>query len=449
MIKNKLYMRAFSTILSVLTIFSGTYNNGVKAVEEEKVKKTVQTDKAKVASGETASHKEVKRGLTSPAQPNASKGENKTKQSSNTDAEKPDAAIQTPPSINLASLNEINTIRKEIDQRKYTELLHLTHLFANVLSYCDITKYKWDENDTAAISSGAKQTLTEEQKSEICEMFTYVRTHEQLFNPLTFSGNFVATAEGNFGGPSIIAYKQLREICTKVNTPIPTNAFTGLVKRGLTLFGLSENRVYSDNELCGVRGIFLLHRVSSATSNGKISTNSCIRDALSTVIPELVTQLNLYYRLGYMPNDFTAQLLTAWNGIIDMTTNATTAYIKEDLTPYIKGQLTALSTSVDEKVAVIEGKMPTIKETAKEITADVEHIVKITVPRACASIVATFMAIKVISLGCKYLNKKYFSSPAEKNDRNEPKQPTNAAQKSQRLHKTQQQTIAQNCPQHA
>lgn len=438
MIKNRLYMRAFSTILSVMTIFSGIYNSyGVKAVEKE-VKTTVQTDKTKA---------EVKKD-----QPNTSKEENKTKPSSSSstssskDATKPDAAIQRSPFIDPDEYQKIESMRKETDEKKRDEFLKLLKLLVNVLEYCNITKYKWDENDKEAISQGATQTLTEEQKSEICEMFTYVRSHDELFDSMSLSGSFVAPAKFSFGSSAVTAYNQLREICTQVNAPIPKDWLTNCVKGSLTWFGFSKDSVYSKEGLYDVRKLFLMYRIPRAEPDGKTSSNVCIHHALSILILAIQSTLNLAERLGYMPvNDLTVQLLHAWQAALDLMLGNVSNYVTTEAQPYIKGQGNAFKDAVYETADNLEKKMPNFQQLATRV----QNIIQTAIPLACVSIVGTYTATKVISFIYKCMDKKYFGLPAEKNDRNELKQPKNAAQKSQQLHKTQQQTIAKNCPQNA
>lgn len=382
--KSKLYIRTLSTILSVLTIFPGIYNSYG-------------------AGPSNSSSNSSPTGCTDE--------QNRT--------------IKESSALDSISYEELKKIRTECDKEKYFELLRLANNFSEVLKCCDISKYKWDDNDSEATKAGATIALNANQQKEINKMFSYVQHHEKLFeDPLNVSGNispiYVSIGVTN---PATNAYKQLREICTKVGQSIPGEGLP-------FLSWLITTRKHD------LKTLFLLHRIPRANSDGINNTDFCLPVILSKLLLEILGKIELYHGLGYMPDELSATFINVLKSSFDTLTFTMHNYVTSTVEPYIQKLMTSINGFADN----LEKKMPTVKE----VTNNVQNIIQSAVPFSCVSILCTCVGIKTISLGFKYIDKKYFSLPAEKGNRNGLDQSKQSAHKSQNPHTSKQQDIAKN-----
>lgn len=383
--RKKFYTRAFSTILSVLTVFSGVNNTyGVKAVRPE----------------------ESSQSSSSSASPNS---------------------------------DPISAALSNCDKKKLDELVKLVDLLTKVSGYCNIKEYKWDDKDQEAIKAGASKTLDETQKKEIEQMFEYVRSHSSLLDSLGLS---VLNLDVKFISPLTDSYKSLRDICQQVGTPTSNDFIDRFLKTGSNLFGFSLQSVYAETNVHNFKTLFILYRVPRADVDGGTQG---LRGILLTLISEILGIIQMSNRLGHVPyNELTAQLQYSWNEMFKTMTGDVDSYVLFTAEPYIREKLETLKTEsgsfINQKIDYVKSNILDVvnEKTLPEAEAAIdrkllaaEAAIDRTTWLICCAIVATCAARQTISLGFKYIDKKCFGSPAEKCDKNETKQPKQTSQKSQ------------------
>lgn len=396
MIENKLYMRAFSAILSVMTIFSVIYNS--YAGESNDL----------LANG--------------PGHVQPIELLNVAGLSATSDL-KTGAAVPSLPLPKTDVLQRVETIDKHLNEATREELLSLIDLYYKVISYCDVTKYKWDESDRDATTTGTRQSLTVQQKADIALLFQDVLQNPNRFDFLTFSvDSNVISASCVCGGQAAADYARLHKICTLLLPP------TGYFK-------------FLAHPQLDVQNLFLSYRLPT-DKNGYV----CLPILLRAPLAEMTARILLSQKLDSVPTPMSASFANALGTALNLAKTDAYNFIQHVIIPSADRAYHFASTAVDKKLADVEKKLP----TAASIATTTQTILQTSVPFACLAIIGSFALVKTISFGFKYMDIKCFGSPADTNARKGPRPHNTPTDQPQRLQQqASHQPIAKTISQHS
>lgn len=389
-------MRAFSAILSVMTIFSVIYNSYAGGPDDLSANENGHVQSVEISRVADLSK-------TSDLKP----GDDKPKL----------------PPLESDALQRVININKQLNETTREELLRLIDLYYNVLTYCDVTKYKWDDNDREAINCGARQTLTTTQKEDIDLLFRDVLQNPNRFDFLTFSVNSsVISASCGCGGQAAAAYARLHKICKLL---LPSPAFLR----------------FGGRDTPSVKSLFLSYRTPTP-ENEYVCLPLLLRDLLA----EMTARILLSKKLGSVPEPMSAEFANALGTALGLTKNDAYNFIQNVIIPYAKSAYHSANNAVDKKLADVEKKLPTVES----IATTTQTILQTSVPFACLAIIGSFALVKTISFGFKYMDIKCFGSPADTNERKGPRPQNTAKGQPQQLKPpASHQTIAKNISQHS
>ncbi len=396
MIENKLYMRAFSAILSVMTIFSVIYNSYAGGPEDLPANDNGHVQPIEISPVPDLSN---------------------TSDLNTGDDEPPISPLESD------ALQRVTNIDKQLNETTRAELLRLIDLYYNVLTYCDVTKYKWNDTDQTAIAHGARQPLTAAQKDHITLLFHDVLQNPNRFDFLTFSvDSTVTSASCGCGGPAAAAYARLHKICKLL---LPSPGYVGFGARD----GLSVER------------LFLSYRLPTLENNYE-----CLPLLLRAPLAEMTASILLSDKLRSVPAPMPAAFAHALGTALNLTKHDANNFIQNVIIPYADRAYHSASTAVDKTLAAVEKKLP----TAARIATTTQTILQTSVPFACLAIIGSFALVKTISFGFKYMDIKCFGSPADTHARKGPRPNNTTNDQPQRLQQTaSHQPIAKNISQHS
>lgn len=388
MIKNKLYIRTLSTVLSVLTIFSSTYTNcwgsGTGNPSSE-------VSGLPLADGKGLVEEDGSSSSSSSSTPSDKR------QGGSEVVGKKQSLVDT------KTLGMASEIHRQYSVSRCKELGKLMVLLYEVATYCDITKYKWDNCDVEAKTNGATIELDKDRKGRIKELVQYVCDNAELFSSVGVSGAFVASISCGVVGPVGSRYNQLRSIFEKYGKEIKkgmwplfsTDAtFDAIMALCVPLHLLpSASKTYTFD----LRTLFLLYRVPRRELGG-IS----IRDAALALAAELASILQITNEKNQLPtSDLEAFVLTIGQSGIDLMVNGASGFMNNTLTPAVKQSASD------------------VNETLSGTVDKVQEFISTTFPKFCGIGILSWAAIKVLSVGGRYVGDKLSGSSADNDDRNE------------------------------
>lgn len=396
MIENKLYMRAFSAILSVMTIFSVIYNSYAGGPDDLSANENGHVQSVKILRvADLSKTSDLKTGDDKPP--------------------------LTP--LESDALQRVININKQLNETTRKELLQLIDLYYNVLTYCDVTKYKWDDDDREAINCGASQTLTTKQKEDIDSLFRDVLNVPNRFDFLTFSvDSNVISASCGCGGQAAAAYARLHKICKLL---LPSPGYVGFGAR----------------DALSVKSLFLSYRLPTPANE-----YVCLPLLLRAPLAEMTARILLSEKLRSVPEPMSAEFANALGTALGLTKDAAYNFIQNVLIPCAKSAYHLTRDAVDNTLEDVEKKLP----TAASIATTTQTILQTSVPFACLAIIGSFALVKTISFGFKYMDIKCFGSPADTNERKGPRPHNTTNDQPQRLQQpASHQPIAKNISQHS